>query len=164
MARGNNRLSATQVKNAAPGSVIQDGGGLALKKSQSGGRWFYRLQINGKRGMWYSLLKNHVTPKVGKHRISTLHQRDIHDTLKPIWRTKHETADKAMYRTRMVLRQAKLWVTRQSHLSVMRPVVCWDMWSGYKSPCPQPHGKKSPICIRGLTRNTPLNWLCASQS
>ncbi len=182
MARGNNRLSATQVKNAAPGSVVQDGGGLSLKRSETGGRWTFRFQINGKRrdmglgsypnmslsdarkerskwaafaergedpivererqrleeeksqndptfeemaemvfegrkerlqgdgkrGMWYSPLKNHVIPKIGNRRISTLHQRDIHDALKPIWRTKHETADKAMYRTRMVLRQAKL--------------------------------------------------------
>lgn len=67
-----------------------------------------RLRGDGARGMWYSPLKNHIIPKLGKRRISTLTQRDIHDALKPIWRTKHETADKAMYRTRMVLRQAKL--------------------------------------------------------
>ena len=67
-----------------------------------------RLRGDGDRGRWFSPLRLHVIPKIGKRRISTLHQRDIHDALKPIWRTKHETADKAMYRTRMVLRQAKL--------------------------------------------------------
>ncbi len=49
MARGNNRLSATQVKNAAPRNVVQDGGGLSLKRSETGGRWTFRFQINGKR-------------------------------------------------------------------------------------------------------------------
>ncbi|WP_366140769.1 Arm DNA-binding domain-containing protein [uncultured Ruegeria sp.] len=49
MARGDNWLSATQVKNAPSGSVIQDGGGLSLKTSKNGGRCFYRFQINGKR-------------------------------------------------------------------------------------------------------------------
>ncbi len=43
-----------------------------------------------------------------KERLHGDGKRDIHDALKPIWRTKHETADKAMYRTRMLLRQAKL--------------------------------------------------------
>ncbi|MFD0908687.1 tyrosine-type recombinase/integrase [Ruegeria arenilitoris] len=67
-----------------------------------------RLRGDGTRGQWFSPIKNHIIPKIGNRRISTLTQRDIHDALKPIWRTKHETADKAMYRTRMVLRQAKL--------------------------------------------------------
>ncbi len=67
-----------------------------------------RLRGDGKRGQWYSPLKNHIIPKIGKRKISTLVQRDIYDALNPIWRDKHETADKAMYRTRMVLRQAKL--------------------------------------------------------
>ncbi len=32
-----------------------------------------RLRGDGKRGMWYSPLKNHVIPKIGNRRISTLH-------------------------------------------------------------------------------------------
>lgn len=67
-----------------------------------------RLRSDGTRGRWYSPIKLHVIPKIGQRRISTLTQRDIHDALKPIWRKMPETADKAMYRTRMILRQARL--------------------------------------------------------
>tara|TARA_R110000787_G_scaffold33079_7_gene86907 strand:- start:166 stop:1365 length:1200 start_codon:yes stop_codon:yes gene_type:complete len=66
------------------------------------------LRGDGKRGRWLSPLSIHVLPKIGSIRVSKLHQRDIHDAIAPIWRTKHETADKALYRTRMVLQHAKL--------------------------------------------------------
>jgi len=40
-------------------------------------------------------------------RVSNIHQRDIHDALRPIWRTQHETADKALYGSGMVFQQAR---------------------------------------------------------
>ncbi len=49
-----------------------------------------------------------MVPKIGKRKITELHQRDLHDVLKPVWHTKHETADKALYRTRKVLHHARL--------------------------------------------------------
>ena len=67
-----------------------------------------RLRGDGTRGRWLSPLRVHVLPKIGKRRILSLHQRDIHDAIAPIWRTKHETADKALYRTRIVFEQARL--------------------------------------------------------
>ena len=67
-----------------------------------------RLRGEGTRGRWLSPLRIHVLPKIGRRRIMSLHQRDIHDAIAPIWRTKHETADKALYRTRIVIQQARL--------------------------------------------------------
>ena len=57
---------------------------------------------------WLSCLRHHIVPKIGHMPISTIHQRDIRDALLPIWKTKHETADKALYRSRMVFKQARL--------------------------------------------------------
>lgn len=57
---------------------------------------------------WLSGLRHHVVPKIGHMPISSIHQRDIRDALLPIWKTKHETADKALYRSRMVFQQARL--------------------------------------------------------
>ncbi|GGH32477.1 protein of unknown function [Cribrihabitans marinus] len=184
MARGINKLTAAQIKSSSAGSVLQDGGGLILRRSAGGGRWTYRYQFQGRRrdmgigsfpdmplaearkqrarwaealergldpiserqreqeaaivehgrddpsfeevtgivfeaikgrlkgdgrsGRWLSPLKIHVIPKIGRRPISTIHQRDIHDTLAPIWRTKHETADKALYRARKVFEMARL--------------------------------------------------------
>ncbi|GAA6201121.1 site-specific integrase [Aquicoccus sp. SU-CL01552] len=67
-----------------------------------------KLRDNRKRGRWFSPLKIHVIPKIGKKRLSTIHQRDIHTAIAPIWNTKHETADKAMNRTRMIFQDARL--------------------------------------------------------
>ncbi len=66
------------------------------------------LRGEGERGRWFSPLKTHVIPKIGKRRISSLHQSDIAEALRPIWRSKHATAIKAYNRTRIVFRQAKL--------------------------------------------------------
>lgn len=67
-----------------------------------------RLKGDGENGRWFSPLKLHVIPKLGRRPISTIHQRDIRDALAPIWQSKHETADKALYRTRKVFTMARL--------------------------------------------------------
>lgn len=66
------------------------------------------LRGDGTRGRWLSPVKNHVIPKIGKKRMSEIHQSDIHAAIAPIWKTKHETADKALYRTRRIFKQAQL--------------------------------------------------------
>lgn len=65
------------------------------------------LRGGGERGRWLSPLKLYMIPSIGKKRGSELTHRDIHEALKPIWRTKHPTAEKAVQRTRIVLRSAK---------------------------------------------------------
>jgi integrase len=48
MSRGKNKLTAVQIRKAKPG-VLQDGGGLSLRKTETGGRWNYRYSFAGKR-------------------------------------------------------------------------------------------------------------------
>lgn len=66
------------------------------------------LRGDGERGRWLSPLRVHVLPKLGKRRITSIHQTDIHATLAPIWHAKAETAEKALARLRVVFRHAEL--------------------------------------------------------
>lgn len=64
------------------------------------------LKGDGKAGRWMSPLTLHVLPKLGKVPVTDLDQRDIRDTLAPIWHTKASTAQKAMDRLSIVFRHA----------------------------------------------------------
>jgi integrase len=64
------------------------------------------LKGDGTAGRWLSPLTIHVLPKLGKVPVTDLDQRDIRDTLAPIWHTKADTARKAMNRLAIVLRHA----------------------------------------------------------
>ena len=66
------------------------------------------LRGEGERGRWFSPIALHMIPKIGKKRISKIHQTDIRDALAPIWKTKHSTAEKAISRTHIIFRQARL--------------------------------------------------------
>lgn len=66
------------------------------------------LRGDGTRGRWLSPLVMHVFPKMGRKRMSEIHQSDIHDTLKPIWKAKPPTAKKAIERIGIVFKQARL--------------------------------------------------------
>jgi hypothetical protein len=48
MTRATNRLTAVQIKTAAP-AKLQDGGGLILDKTATGGKWIYRYRFAGQR-------------------------------------------------------------------------------------------------------------------
>lgn len=65
------------------------------------------LRGGGTRGRWLSPLTTHVLPKLGKRRMSEIHQTDIKTALSPIWRSKHPTAKKAIERLRIVFREAR---------------------------------------------------------
>lgn len=65
------------------------------------------LRGGGDRGRWKSPLTTHVLPKIGNRRISSLTQHEIYDTLKPIWRKKHPTAEKAIQRLRIIFDEAR---------------------------------------------------------
>jgi integrase len=67
-----------------------------------------RLRGDGTRGRWLSPLAVHILPRLGKRRIGDLHQRDLHDVIAPIWRTKHETAEKCVKRLRIVFEHAQV--------------------------------------------------------
>lgn len=64
------------------------------------------LKGDGKAGRWLSPLHTHVLPKLGKVPVTDIDQRDIRDTLTPIWHTKAEVARKALNRIGIVLRHA----------------------------------------------------------
>lgn len=64
------------------------------------------LKADGKAGRWFSPLKVHVLPKMGKKPIGEIDQRLIRDTLSPIWHTKPEAARKALNRTAICMRHA----------------------------------------------------------
>lgn len=64
------------------------------------------LKGDGKAGRWFSPLELHVLPKLGKMPVAEIDQRDIRDTLAPIWHDKADTARKAVNRLAIVLRHA----------------------------------------------------------
>lgn len=64
------------------------------------------LKGDGKAGRWLSPLELHVLPKLGRVPVTDIDQRDIRDTLAPIWHTKADTARKALNRLSIVLRHA----------------------------------------------------------
>tara|TARA_R110002073_G_scaffold3906_1_gene26070 strand:+ start:395 stop:1588 length:1194 start_codon:yes stop_codon:yes gene_type:complete len=64
------------------------------------------LKGDGAAGRWLSPLNIHVLPKLGRVPVTDLDQRDIRDTLAPIWHTKADTARKALNRLSIVLRHA----------------------------------------------------------
>jgi len=64
------------------------------------------LKGDGTAGRWLSPLTLHVLPKLGKVPVTDLDQRDIRDTLAPLWHTKADTARKAMNRLALVLKHA----------------------------------------------------------
>jgi hypothetical protein len=64
------------------------------------------LKNDGKSGRWFSPLQLHVLPKLGKVPVEEIDQKDIRDTLAPIWHEKGETARKAINRLGIVIRYA----------------------------------------------------------
>lgn len=65
------------------------------------------LRGDGERGRWRSPIDLYMIPALGKKPGSQITQRDVVDALKPIWKSKPPTAEKAIQRTRIILRSAK---------------------------------------------------------
>ncbi|MEM9126197.1 MAG: integrase arm-type DNA-binding domain-containing protein, partial [Pseudomonadota bacterium] len=64
------------------------------------------LKGDGEAGRWFSPLEHHVLPKLGKVPVSQIDQRDIRETLAPIWHDKAHTAKKAISRLSICMRHA----------------------------------------------------------
>ncbi|MHA7826912.1 MAG: tyrosine-type recombinase/integrase [Roseovarius sp.] len=64
------------------------------------------LKGDGKAGRWFTPLELHVLPKIGQVPVEDLDQRDIKNTLAPIWHSKADTAKKALNRLNITLRHA----------------------------------------------------------
>ncbi|MEN3391812.1 tyrosine-type recombinase/integrase [Brucella melitensis] len=64
------------------------------------------LKGDGDAGRWFSPLEHHILPKLGKVPVADIDQKDIRDTLAPIWHSKVETARKAINRLAICMRHA----------------------------------------------------------
>lgn len=64
------------------------------------------LKGDGKAGRWFTPLELHILPKLGKVPVADIDQKDIRDTLTPIWHAKAETARKALSRLAICMRHA----------------------------------------------------------
>ncbi|WP_299661537.1 site-specific integrase [uncultured Ruegeria sp.] len=107
------------------------------------------LKGDGKAGRWYSPLELHVLPKLGKVPVVELDQKDIRDTLAPIWHDKADTARKSMNRLSIVMRhaaalgldvdlqatdKAKALLGKQRHKAKNIPAMPWkDVPAFYQS-------------------------------
>jgi len=107
------------------------------------------LKGDGTAGRWFTPLQLHVLPKLGKVPVSDIDQRDIRDTLAPIWHSKADTARKAMNRLGICLRhaaalgldvdlqateKAKALLGKQRHKPQNVPALPWqDVPAFYKS-------------------------------
>lgn len=107
------------------------------------------LKGDGKAGRWFTPLELHVLPKLGAMPVTEIDQRDIRDTLAPIWHTKADTARKAMNRLSICLRhaaalglevdlqateKAKALLGKQRHTATNIPAMAWkDAPAFYKS-------------------------------
>lgn len=65
------------------------------------------LRGDGTRGRWRSPIDLYMIPAIGKKPGSQITQRDLVDALRPIWKDKPPTAEKAIQRTKIILRSAK---------------------------------------------------------
>ncbi|OZB17832.1 MAG: integrase [Rhodobacterales bacterium 34-62-10] len=99
------------------------------------------LKGDGIAGRWMSPLAIHVLPKLGKVPVTDLDQRDIRDTLAPIWHTKADTARKALNRLSIVLKhaaalgldvdlqateKAKALLGKSRHVAKNIPAMAWS--------------------------------------
>jgi integrase len=107
------------------------------------------LKGDGIAGRWFSPLELHILPKLGKVPVADIDQKDIRDTLAPIWHTKAVTALKAINRLGIVLRhaaalgldvdlqatdKAKALLGKQRHTVTNVPAMNWrDVPAFYQS-------------------------------
>jgi len=107
------------------------------------------LRGDGTAGRWFSPLELHVLPKLGMVPVAELDQRDIRDTLAPIWHSKADTARKAMNRLSICMRhaaglgldvdlqatdKARALLGKQRHIAENIPALPWqDVPAFYQS-------------------------------
>ena len=138
------------------------------------------LKGDGKAGRWFSPLELHILPKLGKIPVSEIDQRDIRDTLTPIWHAKASTAQKAMDRLGICIRhaaalgldvdiqvteKAKALLGKQRHTVKNIPALHWrDVPPFYQS---LNEGTVTELALRLLiltaVRSAPLRFLHLDQ-
>jgi integrase len=131
------------------------------------------LKGDGKAGRWLSPLSLHVLPKLGKVPVTDVDQRDIRDTLAPIWHTKADTARKALNRLSIVLKhaaalgldvdlqateKAKALLGKTRHVAKNIPAMAWADVPGFYASLEEPTPTHLALRLLILTgvRSAPL--------
>lgn len=111
------------------------------------------LKGDGTAGRWLSPLTLHVLPKLGRVPVTDLDQRDIRDTLAPLWHVKADTARKALNRLSIVLRhaaalgldvdlqateKAKALLGKSRHVPKNIPAMAWADVPGFYASLEEP--------------------------
>jgi integrase len=138
------------------------------------------LKGDGTAGRWLSPLTLHVLPKLGRVPVTDLDQRDIRDTLAPIWHTKADTARKAMNRLSIVLKhaaalgldvdlqateKAKALLGKTRHVPKNIPAMVWADVPGFYASLEEPtltHLALRLLMLTGL-RSAPLRTIRLDQ-
>jgi len=131
------------------------------------------LKGDGTAGRWLSPLTLHVLPKLGRVPVTDLDQRDIRDTLAPLWHTKADTARKAINRLSIVLRhaaalgldvdlqatdKAKALLGKSRHVAKNIPAMAWADVPGFYASLKEPtltHLALRLLILTGM-RSNPL--------
>lgn len=138
------------------------------------------LKGDGKAGRWLSPLTLHVLPKLGKVPVTDIDQRDIRDTLAPLWHTKADTARKALNRLSIVLRhaaalgldvdlqatdKAKALLGKSRHVAKNIPAMAWTEVPGFYGDLKEPSPVQLALRLIILTgvRSTPARTLNLDQ-
>jgi integrase len=138
------------------------------------------LKGDGKAGRWLSPLNLHVLPKLGKVPVTDLDQRDIRDTLAPLWHTKADTAQKALNRLSIVLKhaaalgldvdlqateKAKALLGKSRHVSKNIPAMAWADVPGFYTSLEEPTPTHLALRLLILTgvRSNPLRHIRLDQ-
>jgi integrase len=134
------------------------------------------LKGDGKAGRWLSPLSLHVLPKLGKVPVTDLDQRDIRDTLAPLWHSKADTARKALNRIQIVLKhaaalgldvdlqataKAKALLGKSRHVRSNIPAMPWGDVPAFYASLDEPTPTHLALRLLILTgvRSTPLRMI-----
>lgn len=138
------------------------------------------LKGDGMAGRWLSPLSLHVLPKLGKVPVTDIDQRDIRDTLAPIWHTKADTARKGLNRLSIVLRhgaalgldvdlqateKAKALLGKSRHVAKNIPAMPWAAVPDFYASLEEPTLTHLALRLLVLTgvRSAPLRTLRLDQ-
>lgn len=138
------------------------------------------LKGDGTAGRWLSPLTLHVLPKLGKVPVTDLDQRDIRDTLAPLWHTKADTARKALNRLSIVLKhaaalgldvdlqateKAKALLGKSRHVAKNIPAMAWADVPGFYASLEEPTPTHLALRLLILTgvRSNPLRHIRLDQ-
>lgn len=138
------------------------------------------LKGDGTAGRWFTPLQLHILPKLGKVPVSDIDQRDIRDTLAPIWHSKADTARKAMNRLGICLRhaaalgldvdlqateKAKALLGKQRHKPKNVPALPWQNVPAFYQSLTEPSVTQLALRLLILTavRSYPLRHLHLDQ-